>query len=82
VGGVSDIMVHEKSGLLVKPGDMRALADALLRLLQDQPLAQSLAARARQYAEANFRASVVARRVRDVYQEILDGERGKARGDG
>jgi glycosyltransferase involved in cell wall biosynthesis len=82
VGGVSDIMVHEKSGLLVKPGDMRALADAMLRLLQDQPLAQSLAARARQYAEANFRASVVARRVRDVYQEILDGERGKARGDG
>ncbi len=72
VGGVPDIVEHGKSGLLVSPGDVQGLASALLRVLDNQTLAASLADEARQYAEAHFRADVVAGRVADVYRQILE----------
>ena len=35
VGGLRDLVVHEETGLLVPPGDVEALRDALRRLLAD-----------------------------------------------
>ena len=42
VGAVSDVVRHEETGLLVPPGDPRAIADALRRVLTDRPLAERL----------------------------------------
>ena len=41
VGGLRDLVVHEKSGLLVPPGDVDALRRALQRLLADPGLRRS-----------------------------------------
>jgi glycosyltransferase involved in cell wall biosynthesis len=38
VGGLRDLVVHEETGLLVPPGDVVALRDALRRLLADASL--------------------------------------------
>jgi glycosyltransferase involved in cell wall biosynthesis len=38
VGGLRDLVVHEGTGLLVRPGDVRALREALSRLLGDADL--------------------------------------------
>lgn len=46
VGGVKDLVDHGRNGLLVPPGDTRALAAALDRLLSDRALADRLAAEA------------------------------------
>ena len=74
VGGVPDVVVHERTGLLVQPGDVEGLAAELLRVLTNQGLAGSLAAQARQYAEENFRASAVAQKLLNVYQTIRESE--------
>jgi glycosyltransferase involved in cell wall biosynthesis len=42
-GGIPDIVEDGRSGLLVPPGDARALADALVRVLSGSELAQTLA---------------------------------------
>lgn len=42
VGAVEDIITSEQSGLLVQPGDVDALAAALTRLVEDQPLRERL----------------------------------------
>ena len=47
VGGVPEIVRDGENGLLVTPGSSAALACALQRLLNDRPLRDSLAARAR-----------------------------------
>jgi glycogen synthase len=49
-GGIPDIVHDGANGLLVPPGDTRALADALLRVLGDRELAQRLAVGARESA--------------------------------
>ncbi len=46
VGGIPDIVEEGVTGILVPPGDAPALADALVRLLSDRPLAQQLGAAA------------------------------------
>lgn len=46
VGAVEDIVIHEQTGLLVRPGDIPALAEALGRLIQDPELRARLGAAA------------------------------------
>jgi glycosyltransferase involved in cell wall biosynthesis len=51
-GGTPEAVVDGETGLLVPPGDVSALADAILRVAGDRKLARSLAARGRAWARA------------------------------
>jgi glycosyltransferase involved in cell wall biosynthesis len=42
VGGLSEIIRHGKDGLLVPPGNVRALADAIIQLLKNRPLQEQM----------------------------------------
>ena len=42
IGGITDIVQHDRTGLLVPPGDAPALANALSRVLTDPALAHTL----------------------------------------
>ena len=46
VGGVSELVQHERTGLVVAPGSVADLADAIERIATDDELRESLAARA------------------------------------
>lgn len=54
IGGISELIVNESSGLLVAERDAQSLADALRRLLEDHDLRRQLGAAARERVEANF----------------------------
>ncbi len=43
VGGIADMVVHRKTGLLVPPRNPAALALAIIEVLQDETLAQAMA---------------------------------------
>lgn len=51
VGGIPEALRDQAEGLLVPPGDPRALADALCRLLGDPNLARSLGEKGRERAK-------------------------------
>ena len=54
IGGITDIVEHNQSGLLVPPGDSAALAQALERLSRDAALAQRLGAAGEQRVRSAF----------------------------
>jgi glycosyltransferase involved in cell wall biosynthesis len=70
-GGLPEIVLNEKTGLLVPVKDARALAEAILRLLSDGPLAKQLASNARHRLETDFTVSAMARRYVDIYRTVL-----------
>ena len=49
-GNLPHLATHEREGLMATPGDVEALAGALLRLVEDEPFRRRLAAAARERA--------------------------------
>jgi glycosyltransferase involved in cell wall biosynthesis len=68
-GGIPDIVVHEKNGLLVPPGDASALAAAVRRLAADPDLRRRLRQEGVETVSA-FRWSAVGAAYLDVYRTI------------
>jgi glycosyltransferase involved in cell wall biosynthesis len=70
VGGAIDVVEHGQSGLLVEPNDTGALADALIRVLED-PERSRLGDRARDGVLTAYSLELVADRLRDLYAEVV-----------
>jgi L-malate glycosyltransferase len=70
-GGVPDLILHEKTGLLAKSKNPRSLADALLRLLGDKSLAARLGEAARAHALAHFTADAMVENTLAGYDAVL-----------
>lgn len=71
VGGVPEIVVNERTGLLVPPEDAGALADAIMRLQGEQSLAQALAFQARQHFEQCLTVEHMVEQTLGVYTRAL-----------
>jgi glycosyltransferase involved in cell wall biosynthesis len=67
VGGTPDAVVHGETGLLVPVRDPPALADAVLRLLENPDEAQRLAVEARRRVYARFSVDRLVARIRALY---------------
>jgi len=70
VGGLVDAIEDGVSGVLVPPGDVGALREALRRLLDDPPLRRALGDAARLEARRRFSVDVARDAVIDVYRAI------------
>jgi rhamnosyl/mannosyltransferase len=69
--GVRLVNQHERTGLLVTPGDPGALGSALSRLLDDEALRTTLGQAARARVEREFTAGAMVERTLAVYEEVL-----------
>ena len=70
-GGVPEVVVDGETGLLVPPGDVAALAQAVVRLVRDRPQREALGRAGRERVLARFTAEAMARRVEGIYAEVL-----------
>jgi len=73
VGGVSEVVEHGRTGLLVTPGDSRGLAAAIESLLEDESLAARLAAAARRHVLERHDVSAMVEGHRAAFAGILAG---------
>ena len=71
VGGFAEVVDHERTGLLVMPKDTDAMAQATLRILNDQKLARQLVDGARQKLEREFTVERMCEKTCAVYEESL-----------
>lgn len=69
-GGAHDAYLDEQTALLVEPGDVGALANAIARLLDDHYLAQRLAAGAIAHIKAHHTMSAMAEKTGALYREM------------
>jgi glycosyltransferase involved in cell wall biosynthesis len=69
-GGVPELAEHERTALLVPPGEPGPLAEALLRLLGDAELARRLGQAAGERYERCHRPEVMARALEDLFEAV------------
>ena len=72
-GGLTDVVVHGQTGLLVAPGDPQALRVAIQALLEDPARREHMGTLAKQRAR-QFQAKAVISRFEQVYQELLEAD--------
>jgi len=75
VAGPSEILKHERTGLLFQPGNVEALAHALLRLIKDRQLCRDLGRAAAEEVRANWLWPNLIKKIAGVYEEATDGAR-------
>lgn len=70
-GGLSEIVVHEETGLKFEPGNPESLATAMLRILTDQELVNRLTDDAMAYLGEQFNWDRIAKRTLEVYDRSI-----------
>jgi glycosyltransferase involved in cell wall biosynthesis len=70
IGGIPEIVEHEKTGLLVSPGEPRELADAIVRLLKDEQLRRQLGDSAGRIFEEKYGPAIIGASLRKAYRSL------------
>jgi glycosyltransferase involved in cell wall biosynthesis len=75
VGAVPKLILSEQTGLLLEPGDVNALVEAILRLLGDPQIASQLGESGRTHALKHFSAEAMARSYIEQFEQVLASRR-------
>jgi glycosyltransferase involved in cell wall biosynthesis len=70
-GQIAEVIQHGHNGLLVRPGDVAQLAEAILDLLNDPGERQRLGHNARRQAVEQHSCAAYIRRLESLYQTVL-----------
>jgi glycosyltransferase involved in cell wall biosynthesis len=70
-GGPREVITDDVDGLLVPPRDAGALAEAVLRLVRDEPLRALLGARAAETIKARFTVETTSEAFVEVLEQVL-----------
>jgi glycosyltransferase involved in cell wall biosynthesis len=73
VGGIPEMIEDGKTGLLVEPHDADGLAQAIVRLLTDHPLADTLGRAGHDLVHDRFCVELMVRAVETIYDEAVLG---------
>jgi glycogen synthase len=71
IGGIPEVVVPDKTGYLVTPGDAKALAEALNRVLRDRNMAREMGLAGRKRVEEHFSWTSIAAKTKTMYEELL-----------
>jgi glycosyltransferase involved in cell wall biosynthesis len=77
VGGTREALTHERTGLLVPPGDPQALAVSMARLLRDRELRSRLGQAARRHIVEHFSLDGMVHATEQLYLDLLARKQGK-----
>jgi glycosyltransferase involved in cell wall biosynthesis len=79
VGGVPELIIHERTGLLVPPEDPHAAAEAMLRVADDAQLAARLGEAGRRHALAEFSLDAMLDNTESLLNALLQAGPGRCR---
>ncbi|MBO3810072.1 MAG: glycosyltransferase family 4 protein [Candidatus Brockarchaeota archaeon] len=77
---ITDVVQDEVNGLLVPPGDVEALKDALIRLIEDKDLAREMGERARRRVLGKYSWLALAKQFENVLSEAIRETYGRDKG--
>ncbi len=77
VPGCREIVVDGVTGVLVKPGSVENLADALAKLINDDEYRRELGRNGRRLVEENYRSEIVVRSTLEIYLRLTEKRKRK-----
>lgn len=71
VGGVSEVVIHEKTGILVDAGDHEALAEAVIKILNNSKITSQLVDNARAIVQKEHSLDRMIDKIEGLYTALL-----------
>lgn len=71
VGGSSEAVLSNKTGFIIKPGDVNELANKIMVLLRSTKLVEKMGLKANRFISKNFNTTIVTKKYLELYQELL-----------
>ena len=75
VGGLPEIVQHEKTGLLVPAHDSNAIADAVIRMASDEQFRIQTAEAGRKLMYQKFDADNLTRQVEEIFDQVISAKK-------
>ncbi len=75
LGGLPDLIEHQRSGWLARPAQVEDLARGIAWALEDEGRRRALGEQARRRTEAEFEIGQIARRYAELYRDVLERAR-------
>ncbi len=76
VGGVPEIVVHEKTGVLIEPGDNEALGKAIIQILNSPDHSIKFTENAKENVMKKHSVSHMIEQLEDLYKDLLERRNG------
>lgn len=76
VGGIPDLIVEGQTGLLVEPGNVEQLAEAIWRLYTQPELRRQLGQAAQRAVDGRFEANAMVQQIVNLYDKLLQQQFG------
>lgn len=74
ISGIPELIINKKTGLLVMPGDEKALAKAISNLMEDNGLKDSMIFNAAAKVKADFSLKSNAGKLNDMFNQVINGK--------
>jgi glycosyltransferase involved in cell wall biosynthesis len=74
IGGVPEVLADRETGILVPPGDVSALAGAIIRLAEDVRLREQMGRRGKEFCADKYRWEECLDRMAGIYRNLITGE--------
>lgn len=79
VGGVGEAIEDGETGLLVPPGDRHALAEGIMKLLDDRTLARQMGKSAQETVVRRFSLTQMVQTYREIYADLIQSRNGRVK---
>lgn len=70
VGGISEVVKHQQTGLLAESGSVETFVQAMQYILENPSVADQMKNNAKQFVTENFKIKTVVAKTRDVYMSV------------
>ena len=71
VGGIPEFVTHDVTGLLVEPGNVTALVDAIKKVLENPEFARQMGIKGQAHVREKYGIAMVVQQHEQVYETCL-----------
>lgn len=77
VGGAQEVVEQGETGFVVPPADVEALANAIIKLIEDPALRDAMGRRAQERIRSRFGSELMVSNMERVYNDLVNSRRGR-----
>lgn len=74
VGGVPEVIINGETGILVPPGNSRAIAEGIISILNNKEKARTMGHNACLYVKSHFAINLMVEKIEKLYNDLLEAK--------